>query len=332
MKLLDLAKLLEGEVFGNSHMEIEGISSPENPKKGTLVFLQDVKALEDLKDIQIVPVVSQNIDFPTYIRVKNVRLALARFLSHFYPERHPSGISDKAYIEEGVKLGKDVYVAPFVYLGKNVVLEDGVKVYPFCYIGEGVRIGKNSVLFSGVHVYPYCVIGEGVRIHSGSVIGADGFGYYVGPEGIIKLNHIGKVVIEDKVEIGANTCIDRALIDQTVIGENTKIDNLVQVGHNCKIGEGNLIVSQVGLSGSVRTGREVILAGQVGVADHVEIGDKAVVSAKAGVSKNLEGGKVYGGTIPAMEWSRWKRLYAYILKLPDLFKEKRHEDKDSPQP
>ncbi|QID32876.1 UDP-3-O-(3-hydroxymyristoyl)glucosamine N-acyltransferase [Pampinifervens florentissimum] len=332
MKLLDLAELLEGEVFGTSSLEVEGISSPENPKKGTVVFLQNVREAERLREMEVIPVVSQNIDFPTYIKVKDVRLALARFLSYFYPEKHPSGVSDKAYIEDGVRLGKDVYIAPFVYLGKNVVLEDGVKVYPFCYIGEGVRIGRNSVLFSGVHVYPYCVIGEGVRIHSGSVIGADGFGYYVGPEGIIKLNHIGKVVIEDKVEIGANTCIDRALIDQTVIGENTKIDNLVQVGHNCKIGEGNLIVSQVGLSGSVRTGREVILAGQVGVADHVEIGDKAVVSAKAGVSKNLEGGKVYGGTIPAMEWSRWKRLYAYILKLPDLFKEKRHEDKDSPQP
>ncbi len=332
MKLLDLAELLEGEVFGNSHMEIEGISSPENPKKGTVVFLQDVRSLENLTDMGVVPVVSQEIDVPTYIKVKNVRFALARFLSHFYPERQPSGVSDKAHIEEGVKLGKDVYVAPFVYLGKNVVLEDGVKVYPFCYIGEGVRIGKNSVLFSGVHVYPYCVIGEGVRIHSGSVIGADGFGYYVGPEGIFKLNHIGKVVIQDHAEIGANTCIDRALIDQTVIGENTKIDNLVQIGHNCKIGEGNIIVSQVGLSGSVRTGKGVVLAGQVGVADHVEIGDGAVVSAKAGVSKSLEGGKVYGGTISAMEWSKWKRIYAYILKLPELFKEKRHENKDSSQP
>ncbi len=332
MKLLDLAELLEGEVFGNSHMEIEGISSPENPKKGTVVFLQDVRSLENLKDMEVVPVVSQEIDVPTYIKVKNVRFALARFLSHFYPERHPSGVSDKAHIEEGVKLGKDVYVAPFVYLGKNVVLEDGVKVYSFCYIGEGVRIGKNSVLFSGVHVYPYCVIGEGVRIHSGSVIGADGFGYYVGPEGIFKLNHIGKVFIQDHAEIGANTCIDRALIDQTVIGENTKIDNLVQIGHNCKIGEGNIIVSQVGLSGSVRTGKGVILAGQVGVADHVEIGDGAVVSAKAGVSKSLEGRKVYGGGIPAMEWSKWKRIYVYILKLPELFKEKRHENKNSSQP
>ncbi len=159
-------------------------------------------------------------------------------------------------------------------------------------------VGKNSVLFSGVVVYPYCQIGEGVRLHAGSVIGSDGFGYHIGPHGIVKLPHVGRVVIEDYVEVGANTCIDRALIDETRIGKNTKIDNLVQVGHNCIVGEANIIVSQVGLSGSVRTGRNVILAGQVGVADHVEIGDGAVVSAKAGVSKSLEGGKVYGGLYP----------------------------------
>ncbi len=332
MKLLDLANLLGGYLHGDPEGKIIGVSSPENPREGTVVFCQNLEQVEKLRDKDVVVVVSEEVDFPSYIRVKDVKLALSRFLQTLYNEEHPTGISEKAHVEEGVRLGRDVYVGPFVYIGKGAVLDDGVKVYPFCYIGEGVRIGKNSVLFSGVHVYPGCVIGEGVRIHSGSVIGADGFGYYVGPEGIIKLNHIGKVLIEDHVEIGANTCIDRALIDQTVIGENTKIDNLVQVGHNCKIGQDNLIVSQVGLSGSVRTGRGVILAGQVGVADHVEIGDKAVVSAKAGVSKNLEGDKVYGGAIPAMEWSRWKRLYAYILKLPDLFKEKRHENKNSPQP
>lgn len=332
MKLSELAVLLEGELSGSPHMEVWGISSPENPKSGTVIFLQRAQEAEKLRTKDVVLVVSEEVDFPNYIKVKDVRLALARYLAYLYPEKHPVGISDKAYIEEGVVLGKDVYVGPFVYLGKGVVLEDGVKVYPFCFVGDGVRIGKNSVLFSGVHVYPGCVIGEGVRIHSGSVIGADGFGYYVGPEGVIKLRHIGRVVLADFVEVGANTCIDRALIDETVIGKHTKIDNLVQIGHNCQIGEANIIVSQVGLSGSVKTGKGVILAGQVGVADHVEIGDGAVISAKAGVSKSLEGGKVYGGVIPAMEWSRWKRLYAYILKLPELFKERKHEDKDSSQP
>ncbi len=329
MKLKELADLLEGQLHGDPDKEVLGISSPENPKSGTVVFLQDARQAEKLKKEDVILVVSEEVEFPAYVRVRNVKLAMAAFLSKLCVEKHPSGISHKAHVEEGVKMGKDVYVGPFAYVGKGVVIEDGVKIYPFCYVGEGVKIGKNSVLFSGVHVYPYCIIGEGVRIHSGSVIGADGFGYYVGPEGVIKLNHIGKVVIEDHVEIGANTCIDRALIDETVIGKNTKIDNLVQVGHNCKIGEENIIVSQVAIAGSVKTGRGVILAGQVGVADHVEIGDRVVVSAKAGVSKNLEGGKTYGGAIPAMEWSKWRRLYAYLLRLPELFKEKGHENKNS---
>lgn len=330
MKLGDIARLIEGELFGDENFEVLSIASPQKPKEKAIIFCQDLRNLASLKDLEVALVVSEEIDFPNYIKVKDVKLALAKYIQSQYPEKHPIGISGKAYIEGDVSIGKDVYIGPFVYLGKGVVLEDGVKIYPFCYVGEGVRIGKNSVLFSGVHVYPGCWIGEGVRIHSGSVIGGDGFGYYVGKEGIIKLNHIGKVVIEDFVEIGANTCIDRALIDETRIGKHTKIDNLVQVAHNCTIGEGNIIVSQVGLSGSVKTGKGVILAGQVGVADHVEIGDGAIVSAKAGVSKSLEGGKVYGGVIPAIEWSKWKRLYAYIMRLPELFRERKHEDKDSP--
>ncbi|MFN3598153.1 MAG: UDP-3-O-(3-hydroxymyristoyl)glucosamine N-acyltransferase [Aquificaceae bacterium] len=330
MKLHRLAELLEGGLFGDGGFEVLSLSSPQKPKENSLIFCQSPKEAEALRGLKVALVLSQEVDFPNYIKVKDVRLALAKFLSLFYPERHPTGISPKAHIEEGVHIGKDVYIGPFVYVGKDAVLEDGVKVYPFCYIGEGVRIGKNSVLFSGVHIYPYCVIGEGVRIHSGSVIGADGFGYYMGEEGILKLNHIGKVVIEDFVEIGANSCVDRALIDETTIGKNTKIDNLVQIGHNCSIGEENIIVSHVSIAGSVKTGKGVILAGQVGVADHVEIGDKAIITGKAGVSKSLEGGKIYGGTIPAMEWSKWKRVYAYILKLPELFKEKKHVNKSSP--
>ncbi|MCS7277639.1 MAG: UDP-3-O-(3-hydroxymyristoyl)glucosamine N-acyltransferase [Aquificaceae bacterium] len=330
MKLLEVSYFLQGELKGDGNFEVSGLSSPENPTEGSLVFCQDKEHVEKLKGLKVALVVSQEVDFPNYVKVKNVRQALAKFLAHFYPERHPSGISEKAYIEKDVSIGKDVYIGPFVYVGRGAVLEDGVKVYPFCYIGDDVKIGKNSVLFSGVHIYTGCIIGKGVRIHSGSVIGADGFGYYVGQEGILKLNHIGKVVIEDFVEIGANSCIDRALIDETRVGRNTKIDNLVQVGHNCSIGEENILVAQVGVGGSVKTGRGVVMAGQVGVADHVHIGDRAIISAKAGVSKSLEGGKVYGGAIPAMEWSKWKRIYAYLLKLPELFKEKRHEDKSSP--
>ena len=332
MKLYEVAKALDAQVVGNEFLEVYGVSSVENPRPFTLVFCKKPDQAQNLP-ADAIAVVNSAVERDTYLLTNNIKLSLAKALEIFYPEEHPVGVSDKAYIEGNVHIGEDVYVGPFVYVGKGVRLERGVKVYPFSYVGEYTVIGEGSVIFSGVHIYPRCVIGKGVRIHSGSVIGADGFGYYVGKEGIIKLSHAGNVIVEDYVEIGANTTIDRALLDSTVIGKHTKIDNLVMIGHNCKVGEGNIIVSQVGLSGSVKTGKGVVLAGQVGVADHVSIGDNVVVSAKSGVATDLEAGKVYGANLPAIEWNKWKRIYLYLLRLPELFKkEKRHEDKGSSQP
>ncbi len=321
MKLGDIAREIGGMLVGDPGVEISGISSPQNPKEGTVIFCQSEKDLsEAIKGNPSALIVSKDVNFPNYIKVEDVRYSLAVFLEKFYPEKHPAGISDKAVIGKGVQIGEGVYVGPFSFIGDNVILERDVKVYPFSYVGENSVIGKGSVIFSGVHIYPKTVIGRGVRIHSGAVIGADGFGYYIGKKGIKKLNHIGNVVIEDFVEIGANTTVDRALIDTTRLGKLTKVDNLVMIAHNCDIGEGNVIVSQVGISGSVKTGRNVILAGQVGVADHITIGDNVTVTAKSGVSKDLQPNRVYGATIPAMEWIKWKRIHAILLKLPELIK------------
>ncbi|EDP75674.1 UDP-3-O-(3-hydroxymyristoyl)glucosamine N-acyltransferase [Hydrogenivirga sp. 128-5-R1-1] len=321
MKLGDVTHVIGGELHGDAEVELIGISSPRNPRQGSIVFCQSEEDIgRALAGGVSALVVNREVDFPNYIKVDDVRYALALFLDRFYPEEHPVGVSEKAEIGNNVSLGKDVYVAPFVFLGENVVLEDNVKVYPFTYIGANTVVGEGSVIFSGVHVYPNTLIGKGVRIHSGSVIGADGFGYHIGREGIRKLNHIGNVIIEDFVEIGANTTVDRAMIDSTRVGKFTKLDNLVMIAHNCDIGEGNIIVGQVGISGSVKTGKGVVLAGQVGVADHIEIGDNVTVTAKSGVSRSLEAGKVYGATLPAVEWSRWKRIYASLLRLPELLK------------
>ncbi len=315
-----VASLVGGELFGKD-LELRGVSSLENPKEGTLIFCPSEKDAQRVKDIKgSTLVVSEAIEHPSYILVKDTKLALALLLEKLYPEKHPIGISEKAHVESSAVLGEDVYVGPFAYVGKGVILERGVKVYPFSYIGDNSFLGENTIVFSGVHIYPKTVIGKGVRIHSGAVIGADGFGYHITKEGIVKLNHIGNVIIEDYVEIGANTTIDRAMIDSTVIGKETKIDNLVMIGHNCRIGEKNIIVSQAGIAGSVKTGKKVILAAQVGVADHLNIGDNVQVAAKSGVSKDLEPNKVYGAVLPAMEWSKWKRIYVYLLKLPELFK------------
>ncbi|WP_457601376.1 UDP-3-O-(3-hydroxymyristoyl)glucosamine N-acyltransferase [Hydrogenivirga sp.] len=321
MKLRDIAELTGGELHGDPELELKGISSPQKPREGSVVFCQSPKDVESaLRGEPGALVVKDEVDFPNYVRVEDVRLALALFLDKFYPEDHPEGVSEKAHLGDNVSLGKGVYVAPFSFIGDNVVLGNNVKVYPFTYVGANAQVGEDTVIFSGVHIYPNTVIGRGVRIHSGAVLGADGYGYYIGKEGIRKLNHIGNVVIEDFVEIGANTTVDRAMIDTTRIGSFSKLDNLVMIAHNCDIGEGNIIVGQVGLSGSVKTGKNVILAGQVGVADHITIGDNVTVTAKSGVSRNLEPGKVYGATLPAMEWSRWRRVYAALMKLPELVK------------
>ncbi|WP_448587284.1 UDP-3-O-(3-hydroxymyristoyl)glucosamine N-acyltransferase [Thermocrinis sp.] len=315
-----VAECVGGVLFGKD-LNLEGISSTTKPREKTVIFCTSLREYDKVKDVEnSTLVISQRIDHKSYILVEDVKLSLARFLDFFFKEEHPVGVSPKAHVEEGTVIGKDVYVGPFAYVGKKVVLEDKVKVYPFCYVGDYTHIGEESVLFSGVKVYPRCVIGKRVRIHSGAVIGADGFGYHITKEGIFKLNHIGNVIIEDDVEIGANTTIDRAMIDSTRIGKQTKIDNLVMIAHNCEVGERNLIVSQVGLSGSVKTGKNVVLAGQVGVADHVNIGDSVQVAAKSGVAKDLEPNKVYGANLPAIEWSKWKRIYVYLLKLPELFK------------
>jgi UDP-3-O-[3-hydroxymyristoyl] glucosamine N-acyltransferase len=304
---------------------INRVCSPENVQNPCVVVISDKKHLKELKEKPTLLVVGKNIPVEGFknsviIKVENPKLALAILLREIYPEEHPTGISEKATIGRNVRIGKDTYIGDFVYIGDNTFIGSNVKIYPGCYIGNNVQIGDNTVIYPNAVVFSNTVIGKNVRIYPGAVIGKDGFGFVFHNGEHIKLNHAGITVIEDNAEIGANTCVDRALLDETVVGKGTKIDNLVQVAHNDKLGKGVILVSQVGLSGSVEVGDYSVLAGQVGVADHVKIGEKTTVVAKSGVTKNLESGKVYGAVLPAVEWSKWKRIYALILKLPELFK------------
>jgi UDP-3-O-[3-hydroxymyristoyl] glucosamine N-acyltransferase len=304
---------------------INRVCSPDDVQNPCAVVISEKKHLEGLKTLPTLLVVKKGL-LPSGLRekthtleVENPRLALALIMREIYPEEHPSGISPKATIGKGVKIGKDVYIGDFTYIGNNVTLGDGVKVYPGCYIGDNTAVGEGTVIYPHAVIFPNTVIGKNVRIYPGAVVGKEGFGFVTHGGSHIRIPHAGVVVIGDNAEIGANSCVDRALLEQTAVGEGSKIDNLVQVGHNCRLGKGVILVSQVGLSGSVEIGDYSILAGQVGVADHVKIGKGVIVTAQSGVAKDLQDRKIYGANLPAIEWGKWKRIYTLLLKLPELF-------------
>ncbi len=324
MKLSEIAKKFDGKLLGED-IDIKGVSSPENAKEEDIVFIKDKKYLDKLKESKAGAIVTKeqlDINKPQLI-VDSPEKVVYYLLDTLYREEEKKDfIAKTAVLGKNVKLGKNVYIGEYVVIEDNVEIGDNTKIFPFTYIGRNTKIGKDSILYPRVTVYKNTIIGNRVIIHSGAVIAGDGFGYYQKDGKHIKINHIGSVVIEDDVEIGANTTIDRAMIDKTVIKEGTKIDNLVMVGHNCNIGKNTILVSQVGIAGSCNIGNNVILAGQVGVADHINIGDNIIVTAKSGVGKDLKKPGIYGANIPAIEWNKWKKILIYLYKLPELLKRK----------
>jgi UDP-3-O-[3-hydroxymyristoyl] glucosamine N-acyltransferase len=310
--------------FGCFEKTIDRVCSPRKVQTGCVVVASTEKVLKEIKSAPDLLIVKKGAkvegNFPCLLKVENPRLAMALLLEVLHPQNHPEGVSPKASLGNNVSLGKGVYVGDFAYIGNNVVLEDGVKIYPGCYIGDNTVIGEGSVIYPNVFIGEGTVIGRGVIVFPGAVVGREGFGFAFDGKRHVRLRHVGNVVIEDYAEIGANSCVDRALLEETVVGEGSKIDNLVQVAHNNLLGRGVILVSQVGLAGSVEVGDFSVLAGQVGVADHVRIGKGVTVVAKSGVSRDLPDGGVYGSNLPAVEWTRWKKIYLTLLKLPELAK------------
>ncbi|NPA12588.1 MAG: UDP-3-O-(3-hydroxymyristoyl)glucosamine N-acyltransferase [Aquificae bacterium] len=321
MRLSEIAKQFDGQLIGEDK-EIKGLKSITTAEEGDLTFITEEKHLKQLKESKATAVLTPfklEIDIPQVV-VKQPNRVFYKLIDIMYPTSHPTGISPKASVGEGAKVGEDVYIGDFTFIHPTAEIGNNVKIYPNCYIGERVKIGDNTVIYPNVVLLKDVEVGKDVILQPGCVIGGDGFGYYQEGGKHKKITHIGKVVIQDGVEIGANTTIDRAMLDKTVIKSGTKIDNLVMVAHNCEIGENTILVSQVGIAGSSKVGNNVILAGQVGVADHITIGDNVVVTAQSGVSKDLEPNKVYGSGLPAVEWSKWKRILFYIHKLPEIVK------------
>ena len=243
------------------------------------------------------------------ILVENARGAMGQLLQLVSKIMNPAkkGIEQPCFISEGVSVPEDAYIGAFAYIGHNVRLGKGVQIYPHTYIGDNVTIGDNTVLFDGVKIYAHCVIGADCILHAGVVVGSDGFGFEPDAQGVNrKIPQIGNVIIEDDVEIGANTTIDRAMMGSTIIHRNVKIDNLVQIAHNVEVGESTFICAQVGIAGSSKIGKHCVLTGQVGVAGHIEIADNCIFGAQSGVAGNIRKAGTYMGS-PAIDAAIWRR-------------------------
>ncbi len=324
--LAELADLVAGEVVGDAQTVIHGFAAIEHAQSGELTFIADRKYVPLLAASKAAAVVVQpqaSVDRPA-ICVANPYVAFLTLLHHYFPPQHPSwGIDAKAVLAADVVLGKDVNIGPYAVIEPGCRLGDRVVVYPGTYVGADCVIGDDCVLYANVSLYARVELGRHVMIHSGAVIGADGFGFYPLDDGTYrKIPQVGRVVIGDEVEIGANTCLDRAMLGDTVIAAGAKLDNLIQVGHNTAVGAHSVLAAQVGLSGSVRVGAGVRMGGQVGIADHITIGDGAAVGAQSGIGKDVEPGATVQGS-PAIPNTAFKRQHFYSLRLGELFQKVR---------
>ncbi|MCX7926177.1 MAG: UDP-3-O-(3-hydroxymyristoyl)glucosamine N-acyltransferase [Fimbriimonadales bacterium] len=324
--LAQLAELIQGVARGDAELAVSAVGGIEDVPAGGLTFAEDARRLQEALASPAAAILTKpNLPTPadtgkSFLLHPAPRLAWAKILALYSPFQTPApGVHPTAIIGAECELGDEVSLMPYVVLGERVKIGHRVRVYPFCYIGDEVEIGDDCVVYPHVTIMPRVQIGKRVIIHAGAVIGGDGYGY-VQHEGIHhKIPQIGRVVIEDEVEIGCNTTIDRATTGATRIGKGTKIDNLVQVAHNVQVGEHCLLVAQVGIAGSSTLGHHVILAGQVGVKDHVQVGDNVVVGAQGGVSKSLPANGVYWGT-PAIPHREWLQVLAHLYRLPELVK------------
>ena len=318
-----IAALLGGALYGNANAKVSDVAPIEQAQAQHLAFITEEKYLPFLETTKAGvilitrSVVEGKIAFPegegkagpAVILVDNARGAMGQLLAIVSKAMTPAkkGIEQPCFVSEGVAVPEDAYVGAFAYVGKNVQLGKGVQIYPNVYIGDNVTVGDNTVLYAGVKVYAHCLIGANCILHAGVVVGSDGFGFEPDAQGVNqKIPQIGNVVIEDDVEIGANTTIDRAMMGSTVIHRNVKIDNLVQIAHNVEIGESTFCCAQVGIAGSTKIGKHCVLAGQVGVAGHIEIADNCIFGAQTGVANSIKKSGTYMG-YPAIDASVWRR-------------------------
>lgn len=325
MNAEEAAKIILGELHGDASMQIEGFAGLEDARENEITFIQEEKFLplleKSLSSCVIAPLSLINkIQKKAVIYVKDPYLSYISLINNIIPENvYKPGIHPSAIIGKNVKIGNDVYVGPYSIIEDDTEIEDRAVIIGKCYIGKNSRIGEDSIVHPNVTVYEQIIIGKRVIIHAGVIIGSDGFGYIQRQCKHIKIPHLGTVNIEDDVEIGANTSIDRGKFKSTTIGKGTKVDNLVHIGHNVSVGENCLIVAQAAIGGSCKIGKEVVIAGQVGITNGIEVGDKTIIAAQSGVTKSLPSSGIFWGT-PARPLKETKEQLVLLNKLKDMKK------------
>lgn len=324
----ELSFLLNGTVEGDPLATVSMLAKIEEAEKGSLSFLANPKYEQYLYSTNASVVIVNNdlvLAEPvkaTLIRVENAYSSFSVLLEKYNTFKlHKTGIEQPCFIHPSAKISEGIYVGAFAYIGQNVTVGDNCKIYPNVYIGDDVSIGNNVTLFPGVKVYFDCKIGNNVIIHSGTIIGSDGFGFApVGDGTYAKISQIGNVLIEDDVEIGSNTTVDRATMGSTIIRKGVKLDNLIQIAHNVEIGANTVVAAQTGISGSTKIGENCIIGGQVGIVGHISIAKGTQIQAQSGIGRTItEEGKKWAGS-PAVPYAGNMRSNVVISRLPDLEK------------
>jgi len=324
-----IALIINGRIEGDADAKVTSFGKIEEAQNGQLAFLANPKYEDFLYSTKASIIIineSNQLKQPlsaTLIRVPDAYSAFATLLDKYQQikTQQLTGIQQPVYLDQSVRMGENVFIGAFAYLGENVVIGDGVKIFPNAYLGNNVSIGDHTIIHPGVMIYHECIVGRNVVIHSGSVIGSDGFGYAPQSDGTLKkVPQIGNVVIEDGVEIGANTTIDRATIGSTLIMPGAKLDNLVQIAHNVEIGNNSVIAAQTGVSGSTKIGKNVMIGGQAGIVGHLFIADGSKINAQSGVSKSIKTPNSAVTGSPAYEYTSALRSQAVSRHLPELEK------------
>ena len=320
-----IAGLLNGEIVGDKNAAVSTVSSIDGGKAGSLAYLTNPKYEQYIYTTEASIVLVDKTFEPkeevktTLVKVENVAECVLNLLEMYNASRpQKSGVSKLASIHEEATIGESCYIGDFTVVERGAKLGDKVQLYPQCYIGDNVEIGEGTKLYPGVKIYEGCKIGRNCIIHAGAVIGADGFGFAPKADGTFaKIPQLGNVIIEDNVEIGANTCVDRAKTDSTIVRSGVKLDNLIQVGHNVQIGSNTVMSAQVGIAGTTKIGSNCFVGGQVGFADHITVGNGCKIGSQSGLDKNVPDGEIRFGS-PALPGIQYHRSFAVFRNLPEM--------------